>query len=86
MKGYWIVRTSDVVDSQAQAEYGKAWKPISERYGARIIAGPAPVSSVEGKPIGGCLRKAKGRNCFHCQRVCRPSGMTRIPHRGSENV
>lgn len=51
MKGYWVVRASDVVDSEAQAGYGKAWKPIGERYGARIIAGPTPVSSVEGKPI-----------------------------------
>ncbi|MFF7709940.1 DUF1330 domain-containing protein [Pseudomonas sp. NPDC007930] len=34
MKGYWIILGSDVKDPQAQAEYGRLWKPIAEKYGA----------------------------------------------------
>ena len=51
MAGYWIVRSGEVTDTEAQAAYGKAWGPIAERFGARIVAGPSPVSSVEGKAV-----------------------------------
>ena len=51
MAGYWIVRAKDVRDAEAQAAYGKAWAPIAERYGARIVAGPAPVWAVEGDAV-----------------------------------
>ncbi len=36
MKGYWIIWASDVVDPDAQQEYGRLWKPISEQYGAKL--------------------------------------------------
>ena len=51
MAGYWIVRSGEVTDTEAQAAYGKAWGPIAERFGARIVAGPSPVSSVEGQAV-----------------------------------
>ncbi len=40
MAGYWIVRASEVTDQEAQRSYGKAWAPIAERYGAKVIAAP----------------------------------------------
>jgi uncharacterized protein (DUF1330 family) len=51
MAGYWIVRASEVVDEEAQRSYGKAWAPIAERYGAKMIAGPGRVATKEGDPI-----------------------------------
>jgi Uncharacterized conserved protein len=36
MKGYWIIFGGEVVDQDAQAEYGRLWTPIGEKYGARI--------------------------------------------------
>lgn len=36
MKGYWIILGAEVKDAQAQAEYGRLWKPVGERYGATI--------------------------------------------------
>nr|WP_180205575.1 DUF1330 domain-containing protein [Pseudomonas sp. SbOxS1]NYU05700.1 DUF1330 domain-containing protein [Pseudomonas sp. SbOxS1] len=36
MKGYWIIFGSDVIDSDAQQEYGRLWAPIGEKYGAKI--------------------------------------------------
>ncbi len=39
MAGYWIVRTSEVVDQESFDEYSRLWGPVSEKYGARIIAG-----------------------------------------------
>lgn len=36
MKGYWIIFGSEVVDSEAQQEYGRLWLPISEEYGAKV--------------------------------------------------
>jgi uncharacterized protein (DUF1330 family) len=53
MAGYWIVRASEVTDQEAQRSYGSAWAPIAERYGAKIIAGPA-------------RRDERGRSCCTC--------------------
>ncbi|MCX2891179.1 MULTISPECIES: DUF1330 domain-containing protein [Pseudomonas] len=36
MKGYWIIFASDVIDTEAQQEYGRLWKPISDQYGAKL--------------------------------------------------
>ncbi|QZP31063.1 DUF1330 domain-containing protein [Pseudomonas sp. DR48] len=36
MKGYWIIFGSDVVDPDAQHEYGRLWAPISEQYKAKL--------------------------------------------------
>ncbi len=36
MKGYWIVLGSDVTDPAAQEEYIRRWKPIAEKYGAKV--------------------------------------------------
>jgi uncharacterized protein (DUF1330 family) len=51
MAGYWIVRTSEVTDQEAQRSYGKAWAPLAERYGATVIAGPARIATKEGNPV-----------------------------------
>ncbi len=36
MKGYWLILKADVSDQAAQAEYGKLWAPIAEKYQARL--------------------------------------------------
>ena len=36
LKGYWIIFGSDVVDPDAQKEYGRLWGPIGEKYNARL--------------------------------------------------
>lgn len=41
MKGYWLILGTEIIDPDAQAEYGRLWAPIAERYGARIIRGAA---------------------------------------------
>ena len=39
MSGYWMVRSSEVRDTQAMSAYGEAWSPIASKYGAKIVAG-----------------------------------------------
>ncbi|OWV29732.1 DUF1330 domain-containing protein [Halomonas campaniensis] len=36
MSGYWIIFASEVIDQEAQKEYGRLWGPISEKYDAKI--------------------------------------------------
>jgi uncharacterized protein (DUF1330 family) len=36
MKGYWIILGAEISDQGAQGEYGRLWKPIAEKYQARI--------------------------------------------------
>lgn len=36
MKGYWLIIGTEISDQAAQAEYGRLWKPIAEKYEARI--------------------------------------------------
>lgn len=36
MKGYWIILGTAVTDQAAQEEYGRLWRPIAEKYGAKI--------------------------------------------------
>ncbi|OWV77158.1 hypothetical protein ATY76_04210 [Rhizobium sp. R339] len=36
MKGYWLIIGTEISDQEAQREYGKLWKPIGEKYNARI--------------------------------------------------
>ncbi|WP_233857593.1 DUF1330 domain-containing protein [Paraburkholderia sp. HD33-4] len=36
MKGYWIVLGSDITEPDSQAQYGKLWAPIAEKYEARL--------------------------------------------------
>lgn len=36
MKGYWIILATEVIDHEAQKEYGRLWAPIAEKYGANI--------------------------------------------------
>lgn len=36
MKGYWLILGTSVSDQDAQAEYGRLWKPIAEKYQARL--------------------------------------------------
>lgn len=51
MAGYWIVRASEVTDQEAQRQYGQAWAPLAERYGAEVIAGPGRVTTKEGGSV-----------------------------------
>ncbi len=36
MKGYWIVIGTAISDQEAQADYGRLWKPIAEKYQAKL--------------------------------------------------
>lgn len=36
MKGYWLILGTEISDPAAQAEYGRLWAPIAEKYRARI--------------------------------------------------
>lgn len=42
MKGYWLILGTEVTDQAAQAEYGRLWKPIAEKYQARINPSKVP--------------------------------------------
>ena len=49
MAGYWIVLVKrPVKDESAYQEYVRLWKPIAERFGARVIAGGAAHATREG--------------------------------------
>lgn len=47
MKGYWLILGTAVTDPEAQAEYGRLWGPIAERYGARVIREPKALGLTE---------------------------------------
>jgi uncharacterized protein (DUF1330 family) len=47
MKGYWIIIATEVSDQDAQGEYGKLWKPIAEKYQARIKPSQVPPMLIE---------------------------------------
>jgi uncharacterized protein (DUF1330 family) len=36
VKGYWLIVGAEISDQTAQAEYIRLWKPIAEKYQARI--------------------------------------------------
>ncbi|TIW23046.1 MAG: DUF1330 domain-containing protein [Mesorhizobium sp.] len=36
MKGYWLIVGTEISDDGAQGEYARLWKPIAEKYQARI--------------------------------------------------
>lgn len=36
MKGYWLILAGTAIDTEAQATYGQLWKPIAEKYKAKI--------------------------------------------------
>lgn len=36
MKGYWLIVGTEIFNEGAQSEYAKLWKPIAEKYQARI--------------------------------------------------
>ncbi|CAH2408370.1 DUF1330 domain-containing protein [Mesorhizobium escarrei] len=36
MKGYWLIIGTKISNDDAQSEYAKLWKPIAEKYQARI--------------------------------------------------
>ena len=40
-----------VTDEEAQRNYGKAWTPLAERYGAKVIAGPGRIAAKESDPV-----------------------------------
>jgi len=42
MKGYWIILGTAVTDQAAQEEYGRLWRPIAERYEAKINPSKVP--------------------------------------------
>ncbi len=47
MKGYWFVVAGGIRDTEAQQEYGRLWKPIAEKYNARINPMAEPVIKKE---------------------------------------
>jgi len=49
MKGYWFILGTEVVDQDAQQEYGKLWAPIAAKYGVRVLRGPEAPSLQESR-------------------------------------
>ena len=49
MAGYWIVHATESSDPETAATYGKLWKPIAEKYQARILASAGAHQTVEGE-------------------------------------
>lgn len=49
MKGYWIIIGTEVSDQDAQGEYGRLWKPIAEKYQARINPSQVPPLLIEAR-------------------------------------
>jgi len=47
MKGYWLILGTEVIDHEAQVEYGKLWGPIAEKYQARLNPNSVPPSLKE---------------------------------------
>lgn len=55
MKGYWVIIGTDVTDQNAQAEYGRLWKPIAEKYQAVINPSDTPPALKESRMQPDCL-------------------------------
>ncbi|NKB75574.1 MAG: DUF1330 domain-containing protein [Gammaproteobacteria bacterium] len=51
MAGYWLVRASESTDAEAASEYAKLWKPIAEKYQAKILVSKGEHKTVEGKDL-----------------------------------
>lgn len=49
MKGYWIILGTAVTDPAAQEEYGRLWRPIAEKYEAKINPAKVPPILKEGR-------------------------------------
>ena len=55
MKGYWLIIGTDISDQEAQAEYGRLWKPIGEKYQARLATVKNAPLLVEARDAGRML-------------------------------
>ncbi|MCX2887296.1 DUF1330 domain-containing protein [Pseudomonas sp. DCB_BI] len=53
MKGYWIIFGGEIVDQAAQAEYGRLWEPIGEKYDAKfkVLNGGGLVEALNTKRV-----------------------------------
>lgn len=49
MPGYWIVRSTNSTDPDAAATYVELWKPIAQKYGAKVLASSGEHQTVEGE-------------------------------------
>ena len=48
MAGYWLVRASLSKDDEAAKTYSELWKPLGEKYQAKILASRNQPHTVEG--------------------------------------
>lgn len=55
MKGYWMILATEVLDQEAHVEYNRLWKPIAERYGARLKTPQTPLDLREKRNTGRVL-------------------------------
>ena len=49
MAGYWMVRSTASSDDDAAQKYIEHWKPIAERYKAKVLASSGEHQTVEGE-------------------------------------
>ncbi|AWO77430.1 DUF1330 domain-containing protein [Serratia marcescens] len=42
MKGYWLILGTEITDAEAQAEYGRLWVAIANKYNAIIMPSQIP--------------------------------------------
>ena len=49
MSGYWMVKATSASDQAAAEEYVKLWKPIAEKYQAKVLASAGQHQTMEGE-------------------------------------
>ncbi|MDX8512540.1 DUF1330 domain-containing protein [Mesorhizobium captivum] len=49
VKGYWLIIGTEISDQEAQAKYGRLWKPIGEKYQARVNPSKQPPLLMEAR-------------------------------------
>jgi uncharacterized protein (DUF1330 family) len=86
MAGYWIVRGTEVRDTQAMQEYGKLWPDIAVRFGAELIAGKGRVETREGPQYARQLivRFASYEQALACYDSAEYAPAKKLAQRGSE--
>ena len=51
MSGYWVIQGKSRGDPDAARRYAELWKPIAEKYQARLLVGPDRHRCEEGEDV-----------------------------------
>jgi len=55
MKGFWLILATEITDQEAHLEYNRLWKPIADRYDARLKSPKYPLELKESRDTGRVL-------------------------------